>query len=132
MTNEGIEYLRQYLHLPPEIVPSTLKRATRSEASRPRAAPRSDGPRGGEDRQSYRRAPGADGRGDKKGDVGAGAGDVELVSYCGNNIRIFILNFEDILLILKFSFIFSEEDSAVDQDHNKHLYKMKTFKNIIL
>lgn len=36
LTNEGIEYLRSYLHLPPEIVPSTLKRATRSEAPRPR------------------------------------------------------------------------------------------------
>lgn len=36
LTNEGIEYLRSYLHLPPEIVPSTLKRAQRSEAPRPR------------------------------------------------------------------------------------------------
>lgn len=78
MTNEGIEYLRQYLHLPPEIVPSTLKRTARSETARPRAAPRSDGPKSGEDRQSYRRAPGQ-GQ-DKKADVGAGAGDLELVS----------------------------------------------------
>lgn len=79
MTNEGIEYLRQYLHLPAEIVPSTLKRTARSETARPRAAgPRSDGPKTGEDRQSYRRAPGQ-GQ-DKKADVGAGAGDLELVS----------------------------------------------------
>lgn len=77
MTNEGIEYLRQYLHLPPEIVPTTLRRTTRSDAARPRAAPRSDGPKSGEDRQQYRRAPGA-GQ-DKKADVGAGAGDLELV-----------------------------------------------------
>uniref|UniRef100_A0A3Q3G301 Plectin/eS10 N-terminal domain-containing protein n=1 Tax=Labrus bergylta TaxID=56723 RepID=A0A3Q3G301_9LABR len=26
LTNEGIAYLREYLHLPPEIVPSTLQR----------------------------------------------------------------------------------------------------------
>merc|ERR1712136_439031 len=29
LTNEGIEYLRDYLHLPPEIVPSTLRKATK-------------------------------------------------------------------------------------------------------
>lgn len=79
MTNEGIEYLRQYLHLPPEIVPATLKRTARSEAARPRAAPRSEGPKSGEDRQAYRRAPGQ-GQ-DKKADVGAGAGELELVRY---------------------------------------------------
>ena len=28
LTNEGIEYLREYLHLPAEIVPATLKKAT--------------------------------------------------------------------------------------------------------
>lgn len=71
--------MRQYLHLPPEIVPSTLKRTARSETARPRAAgPRSDGPKTGEDRQAYRRAPGQ-GQ-DKKADVGAGAGEMELVS----------------------------------------------------
>merc|ERR1719309_1208527 len=26
LTNEGIEYLREYLHLPPEIVPMTMKK----------------------------------------------------------------------------------------------------------
>lgn len=30
LTNEGIEYLRTYLHLPAEIVPSTLKKTTRA------------------------------------------------------------------------------------------------------
>jgi small subunit ribosomal protein S10e len=81
LTNEGIDYLRQYLHLPAEIVPSTLKRTTRSDTARPRAAPRGGegGPKGGEDRQSYRRNPGQSG--DKKADVGAGAGDLELVSF---------------------------------------------------
>lgn len=87
MTNDGIEYLRSYLHLPPEIVPSTLKRATRSEASRPRPtqAPRSgDANKTGEDRSAYRRAPGVSGGPDKKGDVGAGTGDVEFVSFALN------------------------------------------------
>merc|ERR1712186_162414 len=32
LTNEGISYLRSYLHLPPEIVPSTLKRQVRPDA----------------------------------------------------------------------------------------------------
>merc|ERR1719348_392961 len=29
LTNEGIEYLRDYLHLPPEIVPATLRKAVK-------------------------------------------------------------------------------------------------------
>ncbi len=57
------QYLRDYLHLPPEIVPSTLKRQARAEA-RPR--PSAGGPDrrfgGGDkdagDRAAYRRAPG--------------------------------------------------------------------------
>ena len=32
----GITYLREYLHLPPEIVPSTLRRQARTETARPR------------------------------------------------------------------------------------------------
>ncbi|EGW01519.1 40S ribosomal protein S10 [Cricetulus griseus] len=35
LTNEGIQYLRDYLHLPPEIVPATLRRS-RPETGRPR------------------------------------------------------------------------------------------------
>ncbi|KAH9373172.1 hypothetical protein HPB48_004917 [Haemaphysalis longicornis] len=31
LTNEGIQYLRDYLHLPPEIVPTTLKKQPRQE-----------------------------------------------------------------------------------------------------
>lgn len=108
LTNEGIEYLRQYLHLPPEIVPSTLKRTARSETARPRAAPRSDGPKSGEDRQAYRRAPGQ-GQ-DKKADVGAGAGDLELVSQCAR-----IVDTSD-LTFVSFS---SAVDSDVDLAHNK-------------
>merc|ERR1712124_194798 len=40
LTNEGIQYLREYLHLPAEIVPGTLK-----QSGRP--VQRSDGGRGG-------------------------------------------------------------------------------------
>ena len=77
LTNEGIEYLRNYLHLPAEIVPATLKRQTRQEA--PSRAPRPKGPEGSSrgpgtgDREAYRRQqPG--GGDDKKADVGAPAG----------------------------------------------------------
>merc|ERR1711862_776607 len=38
LTNEGIGYLRNYLHLPPEIVPTTLKRQSRPDA-RPSPVP---------------------------------------------------------------------------------------------
>ncbi|TWW54351.1 40S ribosomal protein S10 [Takifugu flavidus] len=77
LTNEGIQYLRDFLHLPPEIVPATLRRQTRPETARPR-------PKGMEgerparlnraeaDRDTYRRSaapPGAD----KKAEAGAGA-----------------------------------------------------------
>ncbi|KAM8719963.1 hypothetical protein ACLKA7_006080 [Drosophila subpalustris] len=91
LTNEGIEELRSYLHLPPEIVPSTLKRPARSEPLRPR--PAAGGPRGpadasktGEDRSAYRRAPGGSGV-DKKGDVGPGAGEVEFRGGFGRGSR---------------------------------------------
>lgn len=74
LTNEGIQYLRDFLHLPPEIVPATLKRQSRSEPARARPkmseAPRSQG---GEDRAAYRRA--GPGGPDKKADVGAGSGE---------------------------------------------------------
>lgn len=36
LTNEGIQYLREYLHLPPEIVPATLKKPTKTEARKKR------------------------------------------------------------------------------------------------
>jgi len=64
LTNEGIEYLREYLHLPQEIVPNTLKKTTRP-TSRP-GAPSEEGsrpPRFG-DRDGYRGGKGGDG--DKK------------------------------------------------------------------
>merc|ERR1719336_825656 len=65
LTNEGIQYLRDFLHLPPEIVPATLKRQAQRE-TRPRG---SAGPRAGAggvakeaDREAYRKA-GDDGEG---------------------------------------------------------------------
>merc|ERR1712189_88051 len=59
LTNEGINYLRNYLHLPPEIVPSTLKRqAPRETRPRASAAPRAAGDKVEGDRAAYRRAPG--------------------------------------------------------------------------
>merc|ERR1712087_1094060 len=71
LTNEGIQYLRDYLHLPPEIVPATLKRQTRPDArSRPSAQPSSGGFGGDKmdaDRSAYRRAPGAANGADKAG-----------------------------------------------------------------
>ncbi|KAF5359175.1 hypothetical protein D9756_003607 [Leucocoprinus leucothites] len=60
LTPEGVEYLREWLHLPAEIVPSTYKKAARPP--RPAAA-RSGGegayrpPRG--DRDDYRKKEGA-------------------------------------------------------------------------
>merc|ERR1712108_59945 len=59
LTNEGIGYLRNYLHLPSEIVPATLKKQTRQDA-RPRPSAgvgRSFGDKPVErDRAAYRRA----------------------------------------------------------------------------
>eukprot|EP01087_Luapelamoeba_hula_P010386 TRINITY_DN274_c0_g1_i1.p1 TRINITY_DN274_c0_g1~~TRINITY_DN274_c0_g1_i1.p1 ORF type:complete len:226 (-),score=50.83 TRINITY_DN274_c0_g1_i1:96-773(-) len=46
LTNEGIEYLREYLHLPREIVPATLKKTRAAPGVRPRYQ---DGGREGRD-----------------------------------------------------------------------------------
>nr|XP_054512454.1 40S ribosomal protein S10-like [Pan troglodytes] len=67
LTNEGIQYLLDYLHLPPEIVPATLRRS-RPETGRPRPKGlEGERParltRGEADRDTYRRSavpPGAD------------------------------------------------------------------------
>lgn len=56
LTDEGIEYLREYLHLPEDTVPNTLKKSTRP------TAPPGRGPPEGE-----RRGPP---RGDRDGDRG--------------------------------------------------------------
>ncbi|MCI3325416.1 eS10 family ribosomal protein, partial [Escherichia coli] len=72
LTNEGIQYLRDFLHLPAEIVPSTLKRQTRTEAPRPRPKTSEGGPRGPAQDREYRKAGGPPGD-SKKADAGAGA-----------------------------------------------------------
>ena len=48
LENEGVEYLREYLHLPAEIVPATLKKATARPGYRwwPRAPAGRGAPRG--------------------------------------------------------------------------------------
>ncbi|CAG5978620.1 unnamed protein product [Menidia menidia] len=61
LTNEGIQYLRDFLHLPPEIVPATLRRQTRPETARPRPkGMEGERParltRGEADRDTYRRS----------------------------------------------------------------------------
>lgn len=80
LTNEGIAYLRNYLHLPPEIVPSTLKRQRTETRARPSAGTggRSFGDKPAEgDRAAYRRAPAG---GDKAGAAGPGSAPMEFVS----------------------------------------------------
>ncbi|XP_039247856.1 small ribosomal subunit protein eS10-like [Styela clava] len=80
LTNEGIQYLRDYLHLPPEIVPATLKRQTRPVDVR--ARPKVDEPRraysGAGDREAYRRGGQGDRAPDKKADAGAGTATFEF------------------------------------------------------
>ncbi|KAL1925534.1 40S ribosomal protein eS10 [Calcarisporiella thermophila] len=63
LTNEGIEYIRNFLHLPSEIVPATFKRTTRAPGVRPgREEGRREGPRGPRsDRDEYRKKEGAGG-----------------------------------------------------------------------
>merc|ERR1711962_1646611 len=76
LTNEGIQYLRDYLHLPPEIVPATLRKATKPSEGRfqrdqrdQRGGPPRDRDSG--DRDAYRREGGS---GDARMEKG-GAGD---------------------------------------------------------
>lgn len=69
------------MHLPPEIVPATLKRHLKPEATRARpTATRSETSKPAEDRAGYRRTPGVAPGSDKKADVGAGTADLEFVS----------------------------------------------------
>merc|ERR1712225_177752 len=73
LTNEGIAYLREYLHLPQEIVPNTLKKSSRP-ASRGVARDEREGGEGkggswGKGGDGYRR--GFEGRDGGKGGVAA-------------------------------------------------------------
>ncbi|KAI9254622.1 Plectin/S10 domain-containing protein [Phascolomyces articulosus] len=62
LTDEGIDYLREYLHLPQEIVPATLKKTARPAAPRRAFGEGREGGRGPRgDRDGYRRKEGADG-----------------------------------------------------------------------
>merc|ERR1712168_154258 len=65
LTNEGTRYLRDFLHLPSEIVPATMKykKPSQEAASRPTTT-----------RSRMR----AGGEGDKVGDAGAGSAPVEF------------------------------------------------------
>ena len=113
LTNEGIRYLRDYLHLPPEIVPSTLKKQARPDA-RPRAsaAPRSfGGDKPSDDRSAYRKAPGGS---DKAGAAGPGSAPMEFVSFFFGfwNTSQFVL--------IRFYF-FREEDMAVARWSNSDM-----------
>merc|ERR1712014_157030 len=67
LTNEGTRYLRDFLHLPSEIVPATMKykKPTAEAASRPTTT-RSRMRDGEGDRGAYRKAAG---EGDKVGDA---------------------------------------------------------------
>jgi hypothetical protein len=88
LTDKGIEYLREYLNLPADVVPATLKKSARPVGERPRPPmpgggdrfgdrPRGGdrfggGDRGGGGREGYRREGGGFGRGgDKAGAPGA-------------------------------------------------------------
>lgn len=89
LTNEGIRYLRDFLHLPPEIVPSTLKRQTRTESARPKTLPsgRPEAGKSGEDRAAYRRVPGQGAGADKRTEVGPGAANLEFKGGYGRGSR---------------------------------------------
>ncbi len=81
LTDKGIEYLREYLNLPSEIVPATLKKTTRPlerGPQRPERGPRREGGGFGREggREGYRAGPreGGFGRGapaDKAGAPGS-------------------------------------------------------------
>ncbi|GAA6038886.1 hypothetical protein JCM8097_000553 [Rhodosporidiobolus ruineniae] len=66
LTPEGIDYLREYLHLPAEIVPATFKKQARAprpgQAQRPEGAYRA--PRGGDEGYRRRAEGGKEGAGD--------------------------------------------------------------------
>ncbi|RKP37327.1 Plectin/S10 domain-containing protein, partial [Dimargaris cristalligena] len=59
LTDEGIEYLRTFLHLPEDVYPATFKKAIRAPAPSFSGRPDRDGFRPRGDRDSYRRDDGA-------------------------------------------------------------------------
>uniref|UniRef100_A0A7S2YUC2 Plectin/eS10 N-terminal domain-containing protein n=1 Tax=Chloropicon laureae TaxID=464258 RepID=A0A7S2YUC2_9CHLO len=79
LTNEGIEYLREYLNLPSEIVPNTLKKSTRNMERRPMGdrPPRRFQDRGERGERDGYRGAGGYGRGAPMGDKGSAPGDFQ-------------------------------------------------------
>jgi len=79
VTAEGIDYLREWLHLPAEIVPATHKKPTRPTRAAPIRGPNRDGEGGGyrprDDRDEYRKKESApDGFKPQYAGIGRGAG----------------------------------------------------------
>ena len=81
LTNEGIEYLREYLHLPAEVMPSTLKKQVARPQSRPSGYQGESGGGFGDDMKKGGGAPGdyrpsfeGGGRGGGGGGFGRGGG----------------------------------------------------------
>merc|ERR1739848_529793 len=66
LTNEGVEYLREYLHLPAEIVPVTMKKQAKIVDSKAQ--------RGGAPQQAYSQDQRDAYRRDKDAQAGPGAG----------------------------------------------------------
>eukprot|EP00195_Chlamydomonas_chlamydogama_P015341 CAMPEP_0202895326 /NCGR_PEP_ID=MMETSP1392-20130828/4553_1 /ASSEMBLY_ACC=CAM_ASM_000868 /TAXON_ID=225041 /ORGANISM="Chlamydomonas chlamydogama, Strain SAG 11-48b" /LENGTH=167 /DNA_ID=CAMNT_0049580303 /DNA_START=100 /DNA_END=603 /DNA_ORIENTATION=- len=85
LTDKGIEYLREYLNLPSEIVPATLKKTTRPLERLPARPDRPSGPRrfGGDreggfgGREGYRGAP-------REGGFGRGAAPADKAGAPGS------------------------------------------------
>mmetsp|Transcript_16055 Transcript_16055/g.44187 ORF Transcript_16055/g.44187 Transcript_16055/m.44187 type:complete len:152 (+) Transcript_16055:58-513(+) len=70
LNDEGIEYLREYLNIPEDVVPNTLKKSTKPAPPPGRAPEAERGPPRG-DRDGYRRGPPG---GDREGYRGFGRG----------------------------------------------------------
>ena len=66
LNNEGIEYLREYLHLPAEVVPDTLKQSKRPAAREGERGDR-EGGKGWGKGDGYRRGFDGNGKGGGKG-----------------------------------------------------------------
>ena len=75
LTNEGIEYLREYLHLPAEVMPNTLKKQAVRAPSRPSGDAYGDKKGGFGAPDGYRPSYGGEkGKGGGKGGAGRGGG----------------------------------------------------------
>ncbi|GBF92733.1 40S ribosomal protein S10 [Raphidocelis subcapitata] len=73
LTNKGIEYLREYLNLPADVVPATLKKSARPIGERPRP-PMGDRPSRGPPRDGYGGREGYRSERPREGGFGRGGG----------------------------------------------------------